>query len=260
MSALPLDGRRILVTRAARQAGKLSSALRTLGAEPVEVPVLEIQPPASFAALDQALRAFRQFDWAIFTSANTVHAIAGRAAVLKLHLSEAGAPRVAAVGAATAESVRGLGLTVSFLPDSYVAESLLRGLGTRLAGLRVLLARAEVARDLIPDTLRELGAKVEVIDAYRNGLPAEAPGLLRKALASPIDAATFTSSSTATHLAEAATKAGIAFPFAGVPAISIGPVTSETLRELGWPPAAEADPHDVPGLIAAVGELLRPSA
>jgi uroporphyrinogen-III synthase len=250
----PLKGRRILVTRARHQAGKLSEGLRTLGAEPVEVPVLEIQPPESYGPLDAALRSLESYDWLILTSANTVQAVAERAAFLSI--TKLAGPQVAAVGAATAEAMRNIGLEVDFVPESYVAESLLEGLAGQLAGKRVLLARAAVARDVIPDTLRGVGAVVDVVEAYRNGLPAGAPELLRRALAQPIDAATFTSSSTAMHLAQAAGEAGIAFPLAGVPAVSIGPVTSETLRELGWPPAAEADPHDIPGLVAAVCRVL----
>jgi uroporphyrinogen-III synthase len=255
----PLIGRRILVTRARHQAGKLSEGLRALGAEPVEVPVLEIQPPESYDPLDRALRQFGSYHCAIFTSANTVPAVAGRAASLSISLLKSPPPQVAAVGAATARALHDIGLEVAFVPESYVAESLLDGLSGKLAGKRILLARAAVARDIIPDTLRQQGAIVQVVDAYRNGIPADAADLLRQALATPIDAATFTSSSTVTHLAEAAAKAGIAFPFAGVEAISIGPVTSETLRELNWPPAAEAAPHDIPGLIAAVCRVLAAS-
>jgi uroporphyrinogen-III synthase len=252
----PLKGRRILVTRARHQAGKLSEGLRALGAVPVEVPVLEIQPPESYEPLDAALGKIESYDWVIFTSGNTVQAVAERAALLSVTMGKLARPQVAAVGAATAEAVRNIGLDVDFVPESYVAESLLEGLAGQLAGKRVLLARAAVARDVIPDTLRVAGAVVDVVDAYRNGLPAGATELLRGALAQPIDAATFTSSSTASHLAQAAAEAGIGFPLAGVPAVSIGPVTSETLRELGWSPAVEADPHDIAGLIAAVAELL----
>ena len=115
-----------------------------------------------------------------------------------------------------------------------------------------MLARAAVARDVIPDTLRRAGAIVDVVDAYQNVFPENAPERLRGALAQGIDAATFTSSSSVTHLAEAASRSGLAFPFAGVQAVSIGPITSGTLRELGWEPAVEAEPSDIPGLIAAV--------
>ena len=254
---LPLAGRRILVTRAAHQAGKLSDGLRALGAEPVEVPVLEIGPPRSFEALDRALHQIPRYDWFLFTSANTVRAVVERAAALGVDLAPAAGAHVAAVGEATATALRTAGLDVTFVPESYVAESLLKGIGAQMAGKRVLLARASVARDVIPRSLKEAGALVDVADAYQNVLPAEAAERLREALTERLDAATFTSSSSVTHLADAAEKARIAFPLFGVPAISIGPITSRTLRELLWEPAAEADQHDVPGLVAAVERVLR---
>ena len=257
MTSLPLAGRRVLVTRAAHQAGKLSDGLRALGAEPVEVPVLEIRPPASFDALDAALRQLDKYDWLILTSANTVRALAERSASLSVSLEEAAPPRVAAIGEATATAARGYGLQVALVPESYVAESLVEALAGQVAGRRVLLARAAVARDAIPDALRAADADVDVVDAYRNVLPETAAEQLRAAVSTGIDAATFTSSSSATHLAEAARAAGIGFPFVGVPAVSIGPITSRTLRELGWEPASEASPSDIPGLIAAVAQVLR---
>jgi uroporphyrinogen-III synthase/uroporphyrinogen III methyltransferase/synthase len=147
-------------------------------------------------------------------------------------------------------------LQVSFVPETYVAESLVERLmkevQNQTSRQRILLVRAAVSRDVIPDALRAAGAEVDVVEAYRNAMPEAAPEQLSQALAEGLDAATFTSSSSATHLAEAARLAGIAWPLAGVPAVSIGPITSQTLRELGWPPAAEACPSDIPGLIAAV--------
>jgi uroporphyrinogen-III synthase/uroporphyrinogen III methyltransferase/synthase len=257
MSLLPLAGRRVLVTRAAHQAGKLSDGLRALGAEPVEVPVLEIQPPASFDPLDAALRRLDRYDWLILTSANTVRVIGERAAELGIGFETAALMKVAAIGEATAAAARKAGFAVVVVPESYLAESLVAGLGAAAAGQRVLLARAAVARDVIPDALRQAGALVDVVDAYRNVMPVGAPEQLRAALAAGIDAATFTSSSSVTHLAEAAHAAGIGFPFAGVPAISIGPITSQTLREMGWEPAIEAHVSDIPGLISAVERTLR---
>jgi len=248
----PLAGRRILVTRAAHQAGKLSEGLRAAGAEPVEVPVLEIQPPASYDPLDAALRRIDTYDWLLFTSFNAIHPFQVRAMDLGIDIEHLRA-RIAAVGKSTAEAVEMLlHLKVSLTPKEYVAESLIEALSELASGQRVLLARAAIARDLIPDELRATGAIVDVVDAYQNGIPKEAADKLRAALASRIDAATFTSSSSASHRAEVARSAGIAFPFAGIKAISIGPITSATLRELGWPPDAEADPHDIEGLIAAV--------
>ncbi|MDE3189027.1 MAG: uroporphyrinogen-III synthase [Acidobacteriota bacterium] len=255
MTLQPLAGRRVLVTRAAKQAGKLSEGLRALGAIPVEVPVLEILPPEDFAPLDAALRQLNRYDWLILTSANAVRALVERASRAEISFKQSTPPQVAAVGQATAAEAEKSGLKVALVPESYVAESLISALSSQIAGRKVLLARATVARDVIPEALSNAGAIVDVVDAYRNAMPAAAPEQLRRALAEGIDAATFTSSSSATHLAEAAKQAGIAFPFADVPAISIGPITSQTLRELNCPPAAEANPYDIPGLIAAVVSL-----
>ena len=261
MSSLPLAGKRVLVTRALHQASKLSDGLRALGAVPVEVPVLEIQPPASFDALDSALRDLDSYDWLILTSANTVRALAERAATLELEVLQTSSLQVGAVGEATAAAVRKTGIQITFVPESYVAESLIEGMlagrQNGVEGQRILLARAAVARDVIPDALRAAGAVVDVIDAYRNVLPESAPGLLRNAIAEGLDAATFTSSSSVSHLAEAAQAAGVVFPFAGIPAVSIGPITSQSLRDQGWEPAAEANPSDIPGLIVAVERVLR---
>ncbi len=251
----PLAGRRVLVTRAATQAGKLSEGLRALGASAVEVPVIEICPPMSYEALDGALRRVDNYDWLLFTSMNAVVPFHVRAMDLGVSLSNL-KPQIAAVGKATAQALEIFAhLKVALTPREYVAESLVAALKEQIAGKRVLLVRAAVARDVVPDGLRSAGATVDVIDAYRNVMPLAAPAQLCKALVEGIDAATFTSSSSVTHLADAAKDAGVSFPLRDVAAVSIGPITSQTLRECGWVPAAEADPHDIPGLIAAVRSL-----
>jgi len=256
MAALPLDGKRVLVTRAAHQAGQLSDALRALGAEAVEVPVLEIRPPESFEALDRALHVLGSYDWLILTSTNAVRALAERAEAIGVDLLRETPKAVAAIGEATAGAARKAGLAVTLVPESYVAEALIESLAGQAGGKRILLARAEVARDVIPDALRAAGATLDVVDAYRNAMPESAPRLLHATLARRLDAATFTSSSSVTHLAEAARLAGIEFPFAGVAAVSIGPITSQALREAGWAPAAEASPSNIAGLLAAVERAL----
>jgi uroporphyrinogen-III synthase len=115
---LPLAGRRVLVTRALHQAGKLSEGLRALGADAVEVPVLEIRPPASFEALDEALRQIDSYDWLILTSANAVRALAERAAFLGVDLKKLAPPQVAAVGEATAAAARKAGLQIALIPPA----------------------------------------------------------------------------------------------------------------------------------------------
>jgi uroporphyrinogen-III synthase/uroporphyrinogen III methyltransferase/synthase len=248
----PLRGRRILVTRAVHQAGKLSDALRAVGADVIEVPVLEIRPPESFAALDAALAQLGQYDWLILTSSNTVRALTQRAADRGLPFSLPATTKVAAVGQGTAQSAREAGLAVTIVPESYLAESLVDAMKDQVGGQRILLARAAIARDVIPDALRAAGGTVEVVDAYRNVLPEAAHEQLRQALAGAVDAIPFTSSSSVTHLVEAARALSLDWPFPGVAAISIGPVTSQTLREANWPPAAEAVTSDISGLVDAI--------
>ncbi len=250
---------KVLVTRAADQAGKLSEALRTAGFEPVEVPVLEIVPPESFAALDAAIRRVSTYDWLILTSTNAVRVLCERAKKLCVELA-ASDVRVAAVGRATAEAAKAIGLKVDLIPEKYVAEGLLEafekaGLGG-LEGRRVLLARAALARDVIPERLKELGAIVEVVEAYRNQIPMGAAEKLRAAIAMGFEVAVFTSSSSVRHLSEVTEKAGVKWPLMGVRAVSIGPVTSQTLLESGWKVAAEAEPSDIGGLVEAVKRVM----
>lgn len=244
------------MTRAVHQAGKLSDGLKALGAEPVEVPVLEIRPPESFDLVDKAIRKLESFDWLVLTSMNTVQTIVARCLQFNIDVSEIKLLKVAAVGSATAEAARKAGFRVTAVPEHYHSEGLVAALGDSVTGKRVLLARAKVARDVIPDALSAAGAQMTVVDAYQTVLPDGAQERLVEALRVGVDAATFTSSSSVRNLAEVAREAGIAFPFAGVAAVSIGPVTSATLREHGWEPAGEAEASDLPGLIQAVEQTL----
>ena len=258
--ALPLAGRRILVTRAVQQAGKLSDGLIALGALPVEVPVLELRAPDSYDPLDQALKKLETFDWLVLTSANTVSTVAARCTMLNIDVSGIKLLSVAAVGSATAEAARKAGFRVTLVPESYHSEGVVAAMGNSVAGKKVLLARAKVARDVIPDALRGVGAVMTVVDAYQTALPDGSRELLSEAIRNGLDAATFTSSSSVRNLAEVAREAEVDFPFAGVPGISIGPVTSATMREQGWEPAGEATTSDIPSLIAAVVKALGSAA
>lgn len=244
--------RRVLVTRASHQIGKLSEKLREAGCIPVEVPVIEIQPPESFEALDAALRRLPSYDWLILTSANTVRALVNRTKELGLSLIQPESLNVAAVGQGTADAAIESGFRVDLIPTTYLAESLVSGLLGGTPGSRFLLARAAMARDAIPDALREAGAHVDVVDAYQNGMPKEAPDQLRHAVSDGLDAVTFTSSSSVIHLRAAALAADLVWPFTGVAAISIGPITTGTLREENWAAATEAEVSDIPGLVKAV--------
>lgn len=260
MSDRPLAGRTVLVTRARHQAGQLADKLRALGAEVLEIPAIEMAPPLSWEPLDSALRNLSRYRWLIVTSANTVSALRDRMVTLGLAPEDFTALSIAAVGSGTAQALRGSGLEPSVTPPEYVAESLVEALRDRAQGQRVLLARAAVARDVIPDALRAQGAILDVVDAYRTVIPSASVTALRARFGPgghPPDAATFTSSSTVTNFLALLHEADVSAP-ATMLAISIGPITSETLRDCGLQPAAEADPHDLNGLVAAVLRALPP--
>lgn len=251
---LALLGRTILVTRAQHQAGRLAEALEERGAKVVEVPAIEIVPPPSYAELDSALRRLGLYSWLVVASVNTVRALRERMAVLRIDAEEFAHLQIAAVGSATTQALQEMGLKVAVTPPEYVAESLIETLRERVSGQRVLLARAAVARDLIPDELRAGGAMVDVVDAYRTVVPAASARKIRLLFRGPgrvPEAATFTSSSTVTNFLALLREAGVDPP-REMRAVSIGPITSRTLRENGFEPAAEADPHDLAGLVEAV--------
>jgi len=253
-SPRPLAGKRIVVTRARSQASSLVAALSELGAEVIELPTIEIVPLESYDALDDALRAIAQYQWLIVTSANTVRVVTDRLSALGMQSSALAGVRKAAVGSATAKAMQERGIEVDIVPEQYVAESLIAALGDRVSGSRILLARASVARDVIPDELTRRGAIIDVIDAYKTVIPPRAADRLRAVFSDSScvpNAITFTSSSTVKNFLELWKEAGLGAIPKEFLAISIGPITSGTLREHGWEPAVEATPHTVGGLIEA---------
>ena len=258
MSAGPLAGRRIVVTRARHQASALSAELISLGAEVVELPAIEIVPPVSYAPLDNALSNLSKYQFLVVTSANTARVLVERSLVLGIDQAVFGSLVVVAIGSSTGQALENAGIPVSMVPERYVGEALAAAIKDKVKGSRVLLARASVARDVVPSELTRCGAVVDIVDAYRTVLPQESVIRLRELFAPDgklPDAVTFTSSSTVSNffrlLAEAGTRLG-----GQVKAVSIGPITSATLREHGWEPAAEASEHNVAGIIHATMELL----
>jgi len=254
----PLAGKRVLVTRAREQASQLAEALRAAGAEPVEIPAIAIVPPHSYAHIDAAIGSLQDFDWLVFTSANAVRVFCERALYAGVHPAAAGV-QIAVVGPATAEAVREAGMKVALVPPKFVAESLLAELRPLVGGERVLLVRAEVARDVLPAGLRDAGAEVTVADAYRNEVPAGSVAKLSEIFNSNTlipQAITFTSSSTARNAHALLLAADVIVPPETVLA-SIGPVTSATIRELGWVPTVEAKEATIAGLVRALAEYFR---
>jgi uroporphyrinogen-III synthase len=266
---LPLAGVRILVGRARHQAGALSTQLRKLGAEVLEIPFIEIRPPRSFRPLDIALKNLATYDWLILTSVNGVEVLSDRMKRSRLTKKSFQHLKVAAIGPATKKAIEQLGITVDVVPEEYVAESVVRSLRKRVKGKRLLLIRAKVARDVIPRDLRKAGAEVDVLEAYETVVPRSSRGRLRVALKNARkrpDVITFTSSSTVRNFFELLRSAG-AQPrprkaqlqeLKGITLASIGPVTSSTLQELKLGVDVEARPYTIPGLVEAIVASLRP--
>ncbi|MBV9770253.1 MAG: uroporphyrinogen-III C-methyltransferase [Bryobacterales bacterium] len=247
---LPLFGRKIVVTRAADQAAELSERLFALGADAIELPVIALEAPADPGPLDRAIDNLTNYDWLIFTSVNGVRFFLERLDQSGHDLRSLKA-RICAIGPATRNAVEDLHLKVDLMPDEYVAESLIKGFAAEdLAGKRVLLPRAAVARDVIPNELKRLGAQVDVVEAYRNMVPPNAVARAREIFSSDEkpDWITFTSSSTVKNFLAIAGRETLE----GVRIASIGPVTSSTLCAHGLKVDAEAAQFTIDGLLDAI--------
>ena len=251
---------RILITRSAGQTSTLAEALSALGAEPILIPTIALAPPTSFCPLDAALAQLPSYHWLLFTSANAVTAFAHRA---RRTFTPHPTQQVAAIGPATAAALRDIGLPPTLIPPTAVAESLTAALlphATQPSGspTRMLLLRAEHARDHLPETLRAAGADLSVAPVYRNLIPTESIPLLQVLFASPVtwpDAVTFTSSSTATNLLTLLDAAHLTLPEPILRA-SIGPITSATLRTLNLPPHIESPESNIPSLVRTLAQAL----
>jgi uroporphyrinogen-III synthase len=252
----PLCGWRILTTRASRQSGGLAKPLRDMGAEVVEIPTIEIKPPRSYKALDSALRKIGDYDWLILTSVNGVEALFSRLKKLRIPPAKLAHLQVAAIGPATQREIENHGLKVTVTPEKYVAESVVEALKDRTHGKRTLLVRAKVARDVLPNELKKAGAKVDVAEAYETHVPRGAKAKLNRLFSndsSRPDIVTFTSSSTATNFLALLEKDH----WHGLREIwlaSIGPVTSETLRQAGFKTNIEALEYTMEGLALAIAK------
>lgn len=278
----PLHGRRIVVTRSRTQASSLTRRLEELGAAVEEFPTIEFASPTSFDALDRAIAELSGYNWVVFTSANGVGAFFDRLAAQRKESASAEKPcdaralagiRVAAIGPATARALGQHGIAADAVPETYRAEAVfdaMRAKGLK-AGERVLIPRAEVAREALPDLLRRYGCAVDVAPAYRTQAPTDAGAAGRLAqlrgelAAGEVDAITFSSSSTARNLfallddsapeAEAArSNAAGLFEASGALACSIGPITTATLRKLGVSEGkiAQAETYTIDGLVACL--------
>ena len=246
----PLFGKRIVVTRTRKQASALSDRLRDLGADVIELPTIRIEPPKELLEFGELVRDAHTYDWLIFTSPNGVEAFFEMFYKIFKDAREIGGVRIAAIGPATAAKVREYHLTVDLLPEEYVAESVIAAFKKEgdVENLKILIARAEKARDVLPESLSKLGAIVDVAVAYRTVPETEdVSGGMARFREEGADMVTFTSSSTVENFL------ALKLPLpAGLNVASIGPVTSRTAQELGLTVDAEAKVFDIPGLVAAI--------
>lgn len=244
-----LAGKRILVTRPRRQADDLFALLKAEGAEAILFPTIEISPLDDTTQLDKALSglAAGEYNWVIFTSVNGVSACMDRLQKDGQGADVFGHAQVAAIGPSTARALQTLGVRVDFVPQEYIAERILDGLGD-VAGQRILLPRAEIARPALAEGLVASGARVDEIPVYHTLQPAPDPAGLA-ALRRGVDAITFTSSSTVRNFVS------LAGPEIGSAIVAcIGPITANTTRELGLPVHVLGDEYTIPGLVRALKE------
>jgi len=241
----PLFGKKIVVTRTRRQSSKLSQKLRSLGAAVIEFPTIEIRPEQDLSGLETAIRNLREFAWLFFTSQNAAAIFFDRIFSMGLDVRALAAVKIAAIGPATGDELNKYGLKPDLIPKEFVAESLLEeALSLQMQGARVLLPCAREARSVLADGLQKLGATVERIHIYETIKP---ENIEHETIAAvqEADLITFTSSSTARNF------------FSLVPSVqadlaSIGPVTSDTVRELGHSLAIEASEYTIDGLVQAI--------
>jgi len=252
----PLEGKRIAITRPERQARELITRLNTLGAVAIATPTIAIAPLADYTPIDAAITRLADYDWIIATSANGVQALFER--LTALHVSDAALDgrKIGAIGPATAQAFAECGITPDFIPGAYVAEGILEEIGD-VSGQHILLPRADIAREVLAAGLRERGAQVDEIAAYRT-VPGEGIAHLARLLRDQaLDAITFTSSSTVRYLIEGLEGQGFSSTEArdllqSVDIICIGPITAGTASDAGLRVAAVAHEYTSDGLVAAL--------
>jgi uroporphyrinogen III methyltransferase / synthase len=250
----PLFGKTAVVTRTREQASTLVELLAEAGARCLEIPTLEIAPPDDFGPLDAALARLADYDWLVFTSANGVSAFFQRLFDKGLDVRALGRAKLAAIGPATAEALRMRGLVADVVPARFVAEDLAAALLPRLApGSRVLLARAQAAREVLPETLAQAGIQVEVAPVYQARQPAGIPEAARPFIESgQIDLLTFASSATVHNFAALVGREKFQELAQNAIVAAIGPITAASLAEYGLAPQIQPADFTIPALAEAI--------
>jgi uroporphyrinogen III methyltransferase / synthase len=251
----PLFGKKIVITRSREQSKKMAQRIAELGGEPILFPTIQIDAPQDTAPLDHAIGRIGEFDWVVFTSVNGVDRFFRRFFEVRDDIRDLAGPKLGAIGPVTAAEIRKHGLKVDLLAKEFIAEGVLDMLSDEdVRGKRFLIPRAEKAREVLPETLEQRGAEVDVVSVYRTVLPDSSDiDAARDLLKSKeVQAITFTSSSTVTHFLQMLGAGDARTLLDGVVVASIGPVTSTTLRENGIPIHVEATTYTIDGLLTAL--------
>lgn len=250
----PLFGKRILITRAREQAGEFAELLEVQGAEVVQIPLIKVTPPGTWKPLDQAIQRLTTYQWVIFTSANGVEAFFLRLRSLRQDARRLAAAKICAIGPATAEALEKHSIIPDLVPTAFLAEGIVEAFERHdLQGAKILLPRAEVARDLLPLELERRGATVDVVPAYRTVQADADAGLLKELLQDrKIDVVTFTSSSTVTHFVEVLQTEDLKALMEGVRVACIGPITAETAEQVGLAVDIMPGEYTIPALAESI--------
>jgi uroporphyrinogen III methyltransferase/synthase len=252
----PLFGRRIVVTRAREQASDFKSLLASLGAHCIEFPTIAIEPPPCWEPLDTAIANLSSYHWVIFTSVNGVRYFMERLLAAGMDVRELKGVRLAAIGPKTAEALQQYGLRLDLVPGEYRAEAIIEALSSEdLQGRRFLMPRAMVARDILPASLREAGAHVDVVPAYQTVTPTDrAADILGLFQRREIHCLTFTSSSTVSNFFGMFEKEEIFRRLEGTAIACIGPITAETARKFGLTVDIMPGDYTIPALADAIAD------
>ncbi len=255
----PLFGKKILITRSKEQSRDFSDLLFYYGAEPVIFPTISLIPPESWEEMDRAIASLEKYDWIIFSSVNGVHFFMNRLKALGKDSRALHRIKICAVGSSTAEDLLKYGIQVDLVPGSFQGESVVEAFRQMdVQGRSFLIPRAKEAREILPESLKKMGAKVDLVTAYQNVKPVENVERIKKLLLeNKLSVITFTSSSTVKNFLELLDSKELKASLKNTKIASIGPITSQTLREAGYQVDIQPQEHTIAALTESIVEFYK---